>query len=185
MIDVTPQLILRVAGIAALVIAALFAALAVHYYLTQNIKAVMDDLSGKARARGVAGTKRRSVEDAGRGGKKRASRDAVARQGVVEEAPAVADAEQAGQPIFAAQVDDEDDAGTVLVAPTYAGAAMSLSSEDDVATVVAPEDTQTGRVREGGAVDSDAAVPSSALFRMTRSLVMIHSQEVIAANEEL
>ena len=49
-----PQLILRIAGIAALVIAALFAVLAVHYYFSQHIKAVMDDLSGKARAQGVA-----------------------------------------------------------------------------------------------------------------------------------
>lgn len=53
-----PQTILRIAGIALLVVAVLFALLAVHYYLTQDIRGVMDDLSGKTRARGVARARR-------------------------------------------------------------------------------------------------------------------------------
>lgn len=177
----TPQLILRVVGIAALVIAVLFAVLAVHYYLTQNIKSVMDDLSGKARARGVAGTKRRAVEEAGKGGKRHMPHDTAAREGVVEEASAAPEAAS----VFAAQIDDEDDVGTVLVAPTFAGAASAALSEDDAGTAMTSEDAQAGRVSEGDAVAGGASELDSALFRVTRRLVMIHSQEVIAANEEL
>ena len=177
----SPQLILRIAGIAALVIAALFAVLAVHYYLTQDIRGVMDDLSGKARARGVAGTRRRASERS-TAGPSRQGRAAAAvapvRQGEVQAAPAVAapaDPVPAPMPAFA--LADEAGPSTMLVAAGRTEGVVSAPPahdvEDDLETMVAPE----------GKEPPVGTSPSSG-FHLTKSIVMIHSQEIIAEIEE-
>lgn len=159
----TPQLILRMLGIAALVVAALFAVLAVHYYLTNNIRAVMDDLSGKARAQGVARTQRRAAK-AGEGKRSQTRRPArsktPASQTVATPAPAAAPEMDLPQMVV---VDDEGP-GTQLVA---AAAPRQMPAPQPVAPKQA------------------SATPAPATFRVTRRVVLIHSQEVIAASEEL
>ena len=159
----TPQHILRVLGIAALVVAALFAVLAVHYYLTNNIRAVMDDLSGKARAQGVARTQRRAAK-AGEGKRSQTRRPArsktPASQPVATPAPAAAPEMDLPQMVV---VDDEGP-GTQLVA---AAAPQQMPAPQPVAP------------KQAG------ATPAPATFRVTRRVVLIHSQEVIAASEEL
>lgn len=158
----TPQLILRMLGIAALVVAALFAVLAVHYYLTNNIRAVMDDLSGKARAQGVARTQRRSAK-AGEGKRSQARRQArsKAQAGQAATAPAPA-APEMDLPQMV--VVDDEGPGTQLVA---AAAPQQMPAPQPVAP------------KQAG------ATPAPATFRVTRRVVLIHSQEVIAASEEL
>jgi len=142
----TPQFILRVLGIAALVVAVLFAVLAVHYYLTQNIRAVMDDLSGKARARGVTSGRRRAAErtsSEGPRGHRAKPAAAPVRQGEVEPAPqelAFPEPMPAAEPVPAAMAGnalafDEDEAGTMLVSATSLGA-LAATSEDDLETMV-------------------------------------------------
>lgn len=166
-----PQFILRVVGIAALVVAVLFALLAVHYYLTQNIRAVMDDLSGKTRARGVAGARTRVSSDSRRSETHRSSRQNVApAAGSVDSAsptaqPRRAEVTPAPQPMPMA-FEDEDDTGTVLVGAVHSGA--SAAGDTSQKPSPAPE-----------------TVPGDKpLFRITRSIVLIHSQEVIATSEE-
>ena len=182
------QLILRIAGIAALVFSALFAMLAVHYYLSQDIKGVMDDLSGKARARGVAGARKRAHE---------ASRPAAARSGRVatatpverdeiEEAPRMA----TDSPVPSAPMPmlDEDDVDTVLVAATVragestAGGAVVPSEAGEVAAPAYVR--QKSQTTDASVLAGEAAGAAPAIFRLTRSIVMIHSQEVIAASGE-
>ena len=156
------QLILRIVGVVLLVIAALFAVLAVHYYLTQHIRAVMDDLSGKARAQGVARTQRRAAK-AGEGKRSQARRPARSKvqAGQAATAPAsVAPEMDLPQMVV---VDDEGP-GTQLVA-------AAVPQQMPAPQPVAPK--QAG------------ATPAPATFRVTRRVVLIHSQEVIAASEEL
>lgn len=167
----TPQVILRIAGIVALVVSVLFAVLAVHYYLTQNIRAVMDDLSGKARARGMAGTRARSMGEARgtRRGEQAAARRPGARKAeVTDEAPSV--------PAFAADVPDDDDLGTKLV-PATVGPAAPGGTEAEATYETAADAGSTG--------DEDRAPEThgAGLFCVTRRIVMIHAQEIIAPNE--
>ena len=154
-----PQFILRIAGIVALVIAALFALLAIQYYLSQNIRAVMDDLSGKKRARGVA---RRGSTDAG-GRRPGASRPSGGEAGAPVRKAQVESAVQ--MPAFA----DEEDLGTSLSSPMH-GAEAPLPAVAEQAADVA----QASLTKEN----------SAPAFRLTRSVVLIHAQEVIVANEE-
>lgn len=154
----SPQLILKIVGIAALVVSALFALLAVHYYLTQNIRAVMDDLSGKARARGVAGTRSRANAERGSGQHRPAPAPAV-KQGQVEPA---APASPAMGDLFSA-LPEEDDGGTMLVA---AASSVPTGAQPQQPAQPAPQDV----------------APAS--FQLTRRVVLIHSREVIVANEE-
>lgn len=158
----TPQLILRMLGIAALVVAALFAVLAVHYYLTNNIRAVMDDLSGKARAQGVARTQRRSAK-AGEGKRSQARRPARSKTQAGQAATAPASVAPEMDLPQMVVVDDEGP-GTQLVA-------AAVPQQMPAPQPVAPK--QAG------------ATPAPATFRVTRRVVLIHSQEVIAASEEL
>ena len=72
----SPQVILRIAGIALLVIGALFAFLAIHYFVSNDIRGVMDDLSGKARAKGVAGARGRAMSQGMRSSQSRRRSDA-------------------------------------------------------------------------------------------------------------
>lgn len=162
----TPQLILRFAGIAALVVSALFTALAVHYYLTNHIRAVMDDLSGKARAQGVAATRARAVWEGQRGqtSRRQASapkKEASVTQGTVTPAqmPQV-EMPQVSAPAF----DDEDDLGTVVVdadftTPSFAAgqAATTTSTSDGAQSAVA--------------------------FHVIKNIVLCDSNQIIAAEE--
>ena len=188
-----PQLVLRIAGIAALVIAALFAVLAVHYYLSQHIKAVMDDLSGKARAQGVAQV--RGSSGGGRAsGPRHAARPAAAAPEPMSEPARVASvtpapvSEAVGQ-AFASAFDDEDGSGTVLVAASHAAADVGqVAGEDDIATLVDggfgaasdEDDLATMVAAEGDASEGAGAVP----FRLTKRIVLIHVSEVISTSEE-
>lgn len=173
------QLILRIVGVVLLVIAALFAVLAVHYYLTQHIRAVMDDLSGKARAQGVAQV-RRDTAAPSRGGARRQARDAT--PATVDE-PAAAPARSAGvvepAPVFQAFPEDEGDSGTVLVASAFS----ARPNEDDLATMVEPEAVSEDDLATEVAPEEQAS-SARPTFRLTKRIVLIHSQEVIATSEE-
>lgn len=183
----SPQLILRIAGIAFLVIAALFALLAVHYYLTQNIRAVMDDLSGKARAIGVAGVRRRASEpgkSATRPGRKATAVTSV-HQGEVAEAPMGNGNSPAASPSMPA-FDDEDSMSTALVAATvFSGERMNSGTMvfGEAAGAVVPAASQIKEASETPVQVQKGAGVSPALFCLTRSVIMIHSQEVIADSE--
>jgi hypothetical protein len=144
------QTILRIAGIALLVAAALFALLAIQYFLSKDIRSVMDDLSGKARARGVAssGSQGRQQSTARRSGSRR-----PARVGRDEGRPAAA------APVQVREVVVDDGPGTALVAAPVE------------APVVANAPVQNNQGQ------APAAQP---IFQLTRSIVLTDSQEVIA-----
>lgn len=190
--DVTVQLILRIAGIAFLVVSGLFFILAVHYYLSQNIRAVMDDLSGKTRAQGVAGARRRAGAERGKGVSRRPSRAAsmVPEQGEAElpadeSVPGTADALPAMPPF-----DEEDDMGTVLVAVASVPAGFAApQGEDGMATMLETDAAFATSAASASAAHDNEALgidgPGAASFRITRRIVMIHATEIIAANEEL
>ena len=179
------QLILRIVGIVLLVIAALFAVLAVHYYVTRHIRAVMDDLSGKARAQGVAQVRRDTAAPA-RGGAARQAHDAApAASAAPAAAPVRSAAVEEPAPLFQSLPEEEDGSGTVLVASAF----NALPNEDDLATIVEPEpadedDLATEVAAEESAAPASAPATSRTNFRLTRRIVLIHSQDVIASSEE-
>lgn len=162
----TPQLILRFAGIAALVVSALFTALAVHYYLTNHIRAVMDDLSGKARAQGVAATRARAVWEGQRGqtSRRQASapkKEASVTQGTVTPAqmPQV-EMPQVSAPAF----DDEDELGTVVVEADFTTQSVAAGQ---VATTTSSSD----------------GAPGAVAFHVVKNIVLCDSNHIIAAEE--
>ena len=162
----TPQLILRIVGIAALVVSALFMALAVHYYLTNHIRAVMDDLSGKARAQSVASTRAQAVWEGRRGQTSRRQtsapkREAVVTQGTVTPAQTpMPEMPQVPAPAF----DDEDELGTVVVEADFT---MQPAAAGQAATTTSPSD----------------GAPSAVAFRVVKSIVLCDSNQIIAAEE--
>lgn len=162
----TPQLILRIVGIAALVVSALFTALAVHYYLTNHIRAVMDDLSGKARAQSVASTRAQAVWEGRRGqtSRRQASapkKEAAVTQGTVTPAqmPQV-EMPQVSAPAF----DDEDELGTVVVEADFT---MQSVAAGQVATTTSSSD----------------GAPGAVVFHVVKSIVLCDSNQIIAAEE--
>ena len=160
------QVILRIIGIAALVVALLFAILAVHYYLTNNIRAVMDDLSGKARAAGVAGARRAIASDQRRSAPALGRTVAPAEKSTVEPEPTPAAEELAAQePVFI----DEDDMGTMVVDFDF-GAAQAEGPS------ASPE-----RVPASASGSEPAA--GSIAFRVVRTIMLCDSDKIIAASE--
>lgn len=119
------QTILRIAGIALLVVAVLFALLAIQYYLSRDIRSVMDDLSGKARARGVASSGSQGRQQSGA---RRSSSRRPARSERDEARPAAA------APVQVREVVVDDGPGTALVAAPV-----------EVAVASAPVQTNQGQ----------------------------------------
>ena len=146
------QTILRIAGIALLVVAVLFALLAIQYYLSRDIRSVMDDLSGKARARGVASSGSQGRQQSGT---QRNSSRRTARTRRDEARP------MAAAPVQVREVVVDDGPGTALVAAPVEVAVAS-------APVQAKQNTQG---------EAPTAQP---IFQLTRSIVLTDSQEVIA-----
>lgn len=160
------QVILRIIGIAALVVALLFAILAVHYFLTNNIRAVMDDLSGKARAAGVAGARRAIASDQRRSAPARGRTVAPAEKSDAAPEPAQAAVEPAAQePVFI----DEDDMGTVVVDFDF-GAAQA---EGQPAGFEGAPSSASGSEPAAGTV----------AFRVIRTIMLCDSDKIIAASE--
>lgn len=188
----TPQLILRIAGIAFLVVSGLFGILAVHYYLSQNIRAVMDDLSGKTRAQGVAGARRRASAERGRGVSRRPSRAAsmTPGQGEAEQAVDESAFETGGALSAMPPFDAEDDMGTVLVSVSSVTPDSATMRDEDGAATMLETDAAFGTSATPASATNDTdglGIDGTgvAAFRVTRRVVMIHATEIIAANEEL
>ena len=152
------QDILRIVGIVLLVIAVVFTVLAVHYFITNHIKEVMDDLSGKARAKGVAGAQKRTAAQAK---KKAATQDKASGRKPAVTTGSVAEAPAAPAQMAFAAFDGEDDAGTVVV------------NADFGAKPQATKDT----------TDKAAASSGALAFRVIGSIVLCDSNQIIAAGE--
>lgn len=162
------QLVLRIAGIAALVVSVAFVALAVQYYLSRDIRGVMDDLSGKTRARGVA---------SGRGRTASARRTGNVRRPAPESAPvrvapdAVQTGEEPAGQTFAAAVAEADSAPKAeAFAP--ASAARVREGADSGSTVVFGD-------------EAPAAPATASNFRITRSIVLVDCDRIITEGERL
>ena len=161
------QLVLRIAGIAALVVSVAFVALAVQYYLSRDIRGVMDDLSGKTRARGVA---------SGRGRTASARRTGNVRRPAPESAPvrvapdAVQTGEQPAGSTFAAAASESDSAPK---AETFAPvpAARVREEADSGSTVVFGD-------------EGPASSTGTSSFRVTRSIVLVDCDRIITAEGE-
>ena len=153
------QDILRIVGIVLLVVAVVFTVLAVHYFITNRIKEVMDDLSGKARAKGVAGAQKRTASQA--------KNKAAAQSGTSsQKKPAVTAGSVAEAPAAAAEVafaafDDEDDSGTVVVDANFGAKPAQKKDTTDKAAA------QSGKLA----------------FRVIGSIVLCDSNQIIAAGE--
>lgn len=160
------QVILRIVGIAALVVALLFAILAIHYFLTNNIRAVMDDLSGKARAAGVAGARRAIASDQRRSAPARGRTVAPAEKPGAEPEPAPAAEDPAApEAVFI----DEDDMGAVVV-------------DFDFAAEQAEEHPAGPESVPASASGSEPAAGTVA-FRVIRTIMLCDSDKIIAASE--
>ena len=168
----SPQVILRIAGIALLVIGALFAFLAIHYFVSNDIRGVMDDLSGKARAKGVAGARGRAMSQGMRSSQSRRRSDGRAQAPAVtkgtvstaESAESLFEGHEAPQPAVA--LDEEDGMGTMVV-------------DVDFGAMAAPAQTDTS----GGIAEPGQDSPAGAVaFRVTRSIVLCDSNQIIAAD---
>ncbi len=168
----SPQFILRIAGIALLVIALLFVLLAIHYFVTNDIRGVMDDLSGKARAKGVASTRARAATEARRNTQARTRSDAkvtspAVKKGAVVEAEASPPVEpEVIEPQFAVAIDDEDEMGTVVVDVDF-GAPRPSTPQGETGNTSAPDE-------EVGA--------GTVAFRVTRSIILCDSNQIITAD---
>ncbi|MDO5119549.1 MAG: hypothetical protein Q4D48_05635 [Coriobacteriales bacterium] len=162
----TPQLILRIVGIAALVVSALFTVLAVHYYLTNHIRAVMDDLSGKARAQGVAATRARAVWEGQRGQTSRRQASAPKKEASVTQGTVTpAQMPQVEMPqVPAPSFDDEDELGTVVVEADFT-----------TQSVVAGQVATTTFTSDGA--------PGAVVFHVVKNIVLCDSNQIIAAEE--
>ena len=154
------QDILRIVGIALLVVAVVFTVLAVHYFITNRIKEVMDDLSGKARAKGVAGAQKRTASQAKK--KAAAQSESSGQKKPAVTAGSVVEAPAAPAELAFAAFDDEDDAGTVVV-----------DADFDAAPKVTTTDT----------TDKAAAWTGALAFRVIGSIVLCDSNQIIAAGE--
>ena len=160
----TPQVILRIAGIAALVVALLFAILAIHYFLTNDIRGVMDDLSGKARAKGVAGARGRAVSEGLRSAQARrrtepATKSLAVTKGTIEEAPS-----------------------QQLEAPQMLEAAPAFIDEDDMGTVVVDANFGAPAAIAYAAAEPDGDAPAGTVaFHVTRTIILCDSDKIIAA----
>lgn len=165
------QDILRIAGIALLVIAALFVILAIHYFVTNDIRGVMDDLSGKARARGVAGTRRATAASQSRKAaqaRERAGAKAAKPQvtkGTVASAQAEAPQPEASQ--AASVAIDEDDMGTLVVDADFGAAPVGINKE----------------AMGGSPAPGQGASQGTVAFRVTRTIILCDSDKIIAAGE--
>ena len=182
---ITPQLVFFVAGIVLLVVAVVLAIVAAVYFFRQNIRGVMDDLSGRTRQQ-HAGT------DSRRSGRSKRHRDGVRAQGP----DVVPDQAAPKAPAFVSQP-AEDELDTVLdtklrkVPQRYAAVSPDGGdANDDIPTVVTslgqgPDDADVPTT-----VESDDDIPTqveaapgdaTGVFRVTRSIVAIHTNEVITA----
>ena len=195
---ITPQLIFFIAGIAALVVAAILFVIAMTYYTRQDIRGVKNDLAGKARQgqRSNAVTRGRTS--------RRVGAPSNVRPSVNQGAPANA---MQQTPVAAAQ-NFEDDTDTVLdtklrrVPQNIANVnSYSRDVNDDIPTVV----TSVGDYHRQGVkqnqTQNDADVPTlveeneeelptqvektaaaeASSFVVTKSILAIHSNEIITA----
>ena len=193
---ITPQLIFFIAGIAALVVAAILFVIAMTYYSRQDIRGVKNDLAGKARQgqRG-ASTVRRTTRST------RASRNT--QRSVVDDARRG----NVYEPTGGMSQQPEDDMDTILdtrlrQVPQGMGGVSSYnqSINDDIPTVVTfLGDYHNGEVSKQSENDANAptlveeneedlptqvdqanAVDASS-FVVTKSILAIHSNEIITA----
>ena len=162
------QRIIFYIAIALLVVAVLLAGVAVYVFFSQGILSVMDDLSGRTRDRGIGRERSRKRSRASNGG--RANRSAGSAQ---SDSPS--SGVNSSRPLVAEVTYDTDD------------------GSDDMPTVVTSVDAYyaKGYAQGGGGVDlsggqnlnSSSATSSSAelLFRVTKRIVLTHSDGVITA----
>ena len=181
------QTILFFAGIAFIVLAVVLAIVAIAYYVKQDIRGVMDDLSGKARQRG--GMSQGS-----------ASRRSSARRR--KRTPAKAEGTMlAGAEVREAQVktsdSKEDELETVLDTKLRKVSRVSTGSNankneaaDEVPTLVTSTDgyykngKPESRIQMGDEAPTQverALGRASSTFVVTRSIISINSGEVITA----
>lgn len=205
--SITPQAILMYLGIAALLVAVLFVALAAHTFFHEDIRGVMDDLSGRRRANAVGSavsrrrtrttTRRPHVEPAVAGAGGQLATPATGTGGPARSQmtpPATSHGPVAAIPPASRPAVDaygEDAAETVVdeelgVTRRSLGADFgAYAQEDDIATQVATtlEDGQDGP--DAGADAGPATVAyvmphqDTPYFRVTRRVVAISSDEVI------
>lgn len=186
----TAQQIVFYIGIAAFVVAAALAAWSVYTFFALDVRGVMDDLSGR----------RRVVGQSGAGARRGRSGGAARRSNAVN-----AETAQAGQVQFSEvrAVDDEDNVETVVDAALRPVSVPSAAINSDKTTASAYKSAAQGM---GGTyhqndaassaheldaptmVDGGDEVPTSVegamalpVFRVSRRIVLIHSDEVISA----
>ncbi len=185
----SPQFILRIAGYVALGVSVLLAFLSVQYFFSHDIKGVMDDLSGKSRARG--GTVRTGLGSRPSGHSRRAPSGSKKKN--ASSAPMPMPTTGSAAPDFSTGV--QDDVDTVLDTAlrsvnNYVDDGKSYKKEaiDEIGTtleagVAYPKKdgrTMSATLEAPTLVEADFASEAGA-FRMVRRVVLIHSREVIAA----
>lgn len=171
------QQIFFFAGIAAFVLAVVFAAIAGYVFVTKDIRSVMDDLSGRSRERNILGL-RGGANVRPKGGARHS--EAVQHNSSADGSDSVSGGIQANQvpqssaapiPVVNFDIDDgSDDIPTVVTSfdqyhsVSYAeNEGGDIAADGDLATVV------------------DAQAVASPSFKVTKRIVLVHSEGVITA----
>lgn len=178
----TPQNVLLIVGIVSIVVAVVMAILAAVYYTRNDIKSVMDDLSGRTRRNAGVGetTRRRRQRTRGNiSSQRNATDDAVVQMAV-----------------GAVTAPSEDDLETLLdsklqpgVQETYEVNNDSYDVNDDMPTVaMTVSEYHQNNVTQTSMEDADSPTvldgvetEGASVFVVTRSIIAIHSNEIIAA----
>ena len=184
------QFVLRVVGIAALAIAALFAVLAVQDYLSQDIRGVMDDLSGKTRARGVAGVRRSAASDRRRETTRRAAATPVVAAVAADDAGTTSEESQValvGKSGSGMSPSARGEGGFGFEPSLDELETMVEPAEDELETMVEPAEDELETMVEPAEDELETMVEGApdTGFRVTRRVVHMSSQQVIAASEEV
>lgn len=190
---ITPQLVFMVAGIVSLVTSVILLIVSIAYFMRNDIRGVMDDLSGKTRTSGTA-THARS--ESGRA-KRQKRKGHTSIQDQVSQDASVRETQGDGFQSL------EDDLDTVLdtklrkVTPGISSDTHNIN--DDTPTVVTSigeyhqEDSHEMKLKNQNGSDvldgTEGALPTQVesepvaygnQFVVTKSILAIHSQEIIA-----
>lgn len=173
----SPQRIFFILGIVLFVVAALLAVVAAYVFVSQDIRSVMDDLSGRTRGKNIE-----KLRDRG----SRRSRGNVAKGEAVAVVQSMAEIA-------------EPSAGAPQSVPTDSNSAASMpeinydidDGNDDIPTVVTSMDQyhlkgyafngESGDSRQDDSVGVADSAGDNTPFRVTKRIVLVHSDGVITA----